>query len=175
MRSASTPQTSHRFPKAQPILSSHRPSAPAHLWLYCLALQFIWKASALRGLPCASWHAELFWIISLKSPDATCLLPIIERVIKADWCLLNALLLLHDWMHLLICISVMMSYAPRPLHAHMHQHLCGHRLFFFYPVFFILRNVCHISELGRDMTKGETWNYSSSYQDIAATNGESVF
>lgn len=59
-------------------------------------------------------------------------------------------LLLHEWMRFLICIFVMMSCAPRPLRAHMHQHLCGHCLFFSFFFFFAVTLLCLRAESEHD-------------------------
>lgn len=114
VQSAFVSQTNHHFPKPNPSSARTNHQFSAHLWLYCLALQFIYTALNLRGWACASWQVELFWIISLKGPDANCLLPFTEKAIKVAWCRLNAPQLLHGWVRLVICISVMMSYEPRP-------------------------------------------------------------
>lgn len=91
VRSASMSQTSPPFPKAKPnpaLLIRHQLQ---HIYDFTAraSSSFRWPQSQCRQ-PCISWLAGLFWIISLKGPDATCLFSSAEKVITASWCLLNA-------------------------------------------------------------------------------------
>lgn len=73
----------------------------------------------MAGWACASWQAQLFWIISLKGPDAALLSSLILGAIKTCWCLLNAI---HFCLNGHLPISVYLSCCTLPLHAHTHIH-----------------------------------------------------
>lgn len=143
VQSAFVSQTNHHFPKPNPSSARTNHQFSAHLWLYCLALQFIYTALNLRGWACASWQVELFWIISLKGPDANCLLPFTEKAIKVAWCRLNAP---SFCMGEYVLLSASLSWCRMnlaPLCAHTHPPICGHHLFFFWHhLSLCLRPVC---------------------------------